>query len=154
MLRSSPLRAARALVSAINATFPLARLTGLGRQPQSSDAIYEALESRRLMSVNVTTYHYNNAETGANTNEAALTLANVNTGTFGKIASLAVDGQIYGQPLIMTGVALSNGEGTHDIVLVTTESDDVYAFDAYGNNPAQGYLWHTSLLQTGETHRS
>jgi fibronectin type 3 domain-containing protein len=111
----------------------------------------EPLESRRLLSVNVTTYHYNNAETGANTNETALTLANVNTSSFGKVASMTVDGQIYGQPLIMTGVAMANGQGTHDIVLVTTESDDVYAFDAYGNNPTQGYLWHTSLLQAGET---
>jgi hypothetical protein len=124
---------------------------GLGAKGQNP-ATYEPLEQRRLMSVNVITYHYNNAETGANTNETALTLANVNTSSFGKIASFPVDGEIYGQPLIVTGVAMSNtSEGTHDIVLVTTENDSVYAFDAYGNNPASGYLWKTSLLQTGET---
>ncbi len=102
------------------------------------------------MSVNVTTYHYDNARDGANTHETALTTADVNSRSFGKVASLPVDGQVYAQPLVMTGVAVP-GQGTHDLVLVATEADDVYAFDAAGNDPAQGYLWRTSLLQPGET---
>ncbi len=110
----------------------------------------EPLEARRLMSVNVTTYHYDNARDGANTHETALTTANVNSKSFGKVASLAVDGQVYAQPLVMTGVAVP-GQGTHDLVLVATEADSVYAFDAAGNDPAQGYLWRTSLLEPGET---
>jgi hypothetical protein len=113
-------------------------------------SIPELLESRRLLSVNVTTYHYDNSRDGANTNETTLTLSNVNDTTFGKVASFAVDAQVYAQPLVMTGIPVS-GQGTHDIVLVATENDTVYAFDAEGNNPAQGYLWKTSLLQTGET---
>jgi hypothetical protein len=103
-----------------------------------------------MLSVNVTTYHYDNARDGANTSETTLTTSNVNSATFGKVASFAVDGQVYAQPLVMTGVAVA-GQGTHDIVLVATESDDVYAFDAHGDNPAQGYLWRTSLLRAGET---
>ncbi len=110
----------------------------------------EPLEDRRLMSVNVTTYHYDNARDGANTHETALTTADVNSTSFGKVASLPVDGQVYAQPLVMTGVAVP-GQGTHDLVLVATEADDVYAFDAAGNDPAQGYLWRTSLLKPGET---
>jgi hypothetical protein len=177
MLHASAARAARKIVAAIHGIIPsvgsvaqvaCGRMAGgsaLAGSAQAGSAlagsvlaesvltpaIFEPLETRRLMSVNVTTYHYNNAETGANTNETTLTLNNVNTSDFGKIASMNVSGQIYGQPLIMTGVSMANGEGTHDIVLVTTETDLVYAFDAYGNNPAQGYLWKTSLLQAGET---
>jgi hypothetical protein len=103
------------------------------------------------MSVNVTTYHYDNARDGANTSETILTPENVNASSFGRIASLPVDGQIYGQPLIMTDVPMAYGEGVRNIVLVATENDSVYAFDAAGNDPSQGYLWKTSLLQPGET---
>jgi hypothetical protein len=113
-------------------------------------AIHEALEPRVLLSVNVTTYHYDNARDGANTDETVLTPSNVNQSTFGKVASFPVDGQIYAQPLVMTNVAVS-GQGTHNVVYVATENDTVYAFDAAGNNPAQGYLWKTSLLESGET---
>ncbi len=113
-------------------------------------AAVEPLEQRQLLSVNVTTYHYDNARDGANTAETTLTPTNVNDSTFGKVGSFAIDGQAYAQPLVMTGVAVT-GEGTRDIVLVATEADSVYAFDAHGNNPSQGYLWKTSLLQSGET---
>ncbi len=121
-----------------------------GRRATPDRPGHEPLEVRRLMSVNVTTYHYDNARDGANTAETTLTTADVNSGSFGKVGSLAVDGQIYAQPLVMTGVAVA-GQGTHDVVIAATEADDVYAFDAGGNNPAQGYLWRTSLLQSGET---
>jgi hypothetical protein len=138
MLRSHASRLARAIVGAINAAVA------------SDRATYEPLESRRLMSVNVTTFHYDNSRDGANTDETTLTLSNVNKNSFGKVASFAVDGQIYTQPLVMTGVPIA-GQGTHDIVIVATEADTVYAFDAEGNNPAQGYLWKKSLLNSGET---
>ena len=59
-------------------------------------------------------------------------------------------GRWYAQPLVMAGVAVS-GQGTHDVVFAATEADTVYAFDAHGNNPAGGFLWRTSLLQSGET---
>ena len=110
----------------------------------------ESLESRTFLSVNVTTYHYDLSRTGANTNETTLTPANVNESTFGKVGSFPVDGQIYAQPLVMTGEPVA-GQGTHDLLLVATESDTIYAFDAEGNNPAQGYLWKYSLLQANET---
>ena len=99
---------------------------------QAAKCAVETLETRVLMSVNVTSYHYNLAETGANTNETILTPSNVNTTTFGKVASLPVDGQIYAQPLIMTGVSMPGG-GTEDLVFVATEHDSVYAFNAEGS---------------------
>jgi autotransporter-associated beta strand protein len=116
---------------------------------------FQPLEERRLLSVNVTTARYDLARDAANTSETTLTPSNVNTSSFGKIASMTVDAQVYTQPLIMNGVAVP-GYGTHNVVYVATENDTVYALDAQGNNPAQGYLWKTSLLDldvsnTGET---
>jgi autotransporter-associated beta strand protein len=116
---------------------------------------FEPLEQRRLLSVNVTTARYDLARDAANTSETVLTPSNVNTSTFGKVASVTVDAQVYAQPLIMNGIAVP-GQGTHNLLLVATENDTVYAFDAQGNDPAQGYLWKTSLLNldvsnTGET---
>jgi hypothetical protein len=77
----------------------------------------------------VFTQQYNNARTGTNTNEKILTLANVNSTTFGKLFSVSVDGQVYAQPLWVSGVKIP-GQGTHTVVYVATEMDSVFAFDA------------------------
>jgi site-specific DNA-adenine methylase len=45
------------------------------------------------------TYHYDNMRTGLNAAETILTPANVNSATFEKIYSDAVDGQMYAEPL-------------------------------------------------------
>ncbi|HTX22753.1 MAG TPA: PA14 domain-containing protein [Candidatus Aquilonibacter sp.] len=93
----------------------------------------------------VLTYHNNNARTGANTNETQLTLANVNTNSFGLLMKYPVDGYVYTQPLFVPGVKIP-GKGTRDVVYVATENDSVYAFDANSNTgPERGRLWHVSL---------
>src|SRR5690242_17167157 len=100
-------------------------------------AILEALESRRLLSTSVLTYHNDIASTGLNNAETSLTPTNVKVGTFGKIYSDALDGQVYAQPLVDPGVTISNGvntqsgaAGVHDVVFVATENDSIYAIDA------------------------
>ena len=104
----------------------------------------EALECRRLMSTNVLTWHNDVARTGLNDSETQLTPADVNVASFGKLFSYAVDGQLYAQPLYVSGLSIS-GKGTHDVVIVATETDNVYAFDADSNGASGGLLWKANL---------
>jgi hypothetical protein len=97
---------------------------------------------------NVTTSQYDNARSGVSRRETILTPRNVNVRHFGKMFTLKVDGDIYAQPLFLTGVEIP-GKGRHDLLLVATEHDSVYAFDAYGHPAAP--LWWMSFLRNGVT---
>ena len=55
-----------------------------------------------------------------------------------------MDDQIYAQPLVMTNVNLG-ANGTHNIVIVATVNDSVYAFDADDPSVSDPY-WHVSFL--------
>ena len=90
--------------------------------------------------VNVTTWRYDATRQGQNTQETQLRPDNVNSGSFGKLRSYAVDGSVYAQPLYMAAVPVAGG--THNVLFVATQHDSVYAFDADGNQ----VLWQVSLI--------
>lgn len=90
--------------------------------------------------INVTTFHYDNARTGQNTNETVLTPANVNSTQFGKLFSVALDGYVYAQPLYLPNVTISGAK--HNVLYVATEHDSVYAIDA----DSGALLWQQSFI--------
>jgi len=94
---------------------------------------------------NVLTYHNNNAHTGLNSAETTLTLSNVNVNSFGKLFVLTVDGKVDAEPLYLSAVPVNGA--THNVLIVVTENDSVYAFDA--DNGTQ--LWQITTLKSGET---
>jgi PKD repeat protein len=95
-------------------------------------------------SVAVLTQHNDNARTGMNLAESALNINNVNTNEFGLLFTRAVDDQIYAQPLLMTNVNLV-GKGTHNLVIVATVNDTVYAYDADDSSATAPY-WTVSFI--------
>ncbi len=93
--------------------------------------------------VSVTTYHNNISRGGANLQETLLYPANVNSGQFGKLFTVPVDGYVYAEPLYMANLAIAGG--THNVVYVATEHDSVYAIDA----DSGVVYWQTSLIASG-----
>ncbi len=96
--------------------------------------------------VSILEHHFNQFRTGANTNETVLTGSNiVNSGSFGKLYSYAVDGYVFAQPLYVPNLTI--GGTTHNVLFVATMEDSVYAFDADTNV----LYWHTVVTGSGET---
>jgi PQQ enzyme repeat len=89
----------------------------------------------------VLTRSYDNRRTGANTSEKILTPANV--GGLKTLRELTLDAdddpRIEAQPLYVPGLQVSGG--AHDVVIVCTMANNVYAFDI--NNGAK--LWKINL---------
>lgn len=95
---------------------------------------------RAASQVNVSTYHNDNARTGQNLNETILTTGNVNVSTFGRLFTVAADGYVYAQPLIVSNLNILGV--LRDVVFVETEHDGAYAFDADSGQQ----LWYTSFI--------
>ena len=102
--------------------------------------------ARLAAQVNVLTYHNDRSRTGQNLAETILTPSNVNSTTFGKLFLTTLDGKVDAQPLYVGGLLIPN-QGTHNVLIVATENDSLYALDA----DSGATLWHVSLLETGET---
>jgi hypothetical protein len=94
----------------------------------------------------VLTYHNDNARTGLNANEVKLNPSNVNAATFGLLLSLPADGLVDAQPLYVPNVTIA-GKGTHNVVVVATEHDSVYLYDA----DTGSLLWKQTMLVGSET---
>ncbi|MGH7248432.1 MAG: hypothetical protein ACREH9_10035, partial [Pseudomonadota bacterium] len=91
--------------------------------------------------VDVLTANYGNDRAGANLAETILTTSNINSGNFGKLFVLPVDGPIYAQPLYASALSFA-GSATHNVVFVATLHNSVYAFDA---DAAGAPLWQANL---------
>jgi fibronectin type 3 domain-containing protein len=112
-----------------------------GRQQwRKRSCLFEILEARMQLAVDVTTYHGDSASTGQYLEETVLTPTNVNVSTFGKLYSNAVDGQVYAQPLMMSSVIISGV--SHSVAYVATEHNSVYAFDV----DTGALLWKRSFI--------
>jgi len=96
-----------------------------------------------LAQTSVTTWHYDNARTSANTWETTLTPSNISSTSFGKLFTDPVDGIVVGHPLYLPNLSIP-GQGVHNVVYVCTMHDSVYAFDADNGNPTP--LWATSIF--------
>src|SRR4029078_10294925 len=88
----------------------------------------------------VLTQHNDLARTGANLNETILTTSNVRTGSFGKLHSYPVTGQVYAQPLYVAQ-AISG----KNVVYLATEANNVYAYNA--DSPWE-LLWSRTTIET------
>jgi outer membrane protein assembly factor BamB len=93
----------------------------------------------------VLTFHNDSGRTGQNLGETVLTPTNVNSTTFGKLATLAVDGLVDAEPLYVSNLTV--GGAPHNVVFVVTEHDSVYAFDA----DTFTQLWKVTALGSGES---
>ncbi len=93
------------------------------------------------ISAQVLTRSYNNARTGANTSEKILTPGNV--GGLKKLRELSLDPgddpRIEAQPLYVAKLTMDGG--THDVVIVCTMANNVYAFDT----DTGAKLWKSNL---------
>src|SRR5215469_5655994 len=82
--------------------------------------------------VAITTYHIDNNRTGWNSQETTLTPSNVASSSFGLLQTVALDDQVDGQPLYVSGVNITAGShhGVHNVVYIATEGNTIYAIDA------------------------
>ncbi|HEX3845734.1 MAG TPA: chitobiase/beta-hexosaminidase C-terminal domain-containing protein, partial [Steroidobacteraceae bacterium] len=83
---------------------------------------------------------YDPGLSGANLAETTLTTSSVSPSTFGLLATLPVDADVYAQPLYVPHVSVA-GQGSHNVLYVASMNDTLYAFDADGGS----LLWSVNL---------
>ncbi len=92
--------------------------------------------------VNILTANGDNDRSNSNLMETQLSPATVNSSTFGKLGTWPVDGQVYAQPLFVSGLSIAGG--LHNVVFVSTMHNSVYAFDADAVSLVS-VLWQVNL---------
>jgi hypothetical protein len=101
-----------------------------------------------LGSLGVYTQHNDNGRTGANLGETALTPANVNARQFGLLFRHVVDDQVFAQPLYVPDLAIAGGR--HNVVIVASAANTLYAFDADSDGAA---YWTVNLGPPGSVEQ-
>jgi len=96
-----------------------------------------------VFAADVPTAQYDTNRTSWNPSEIYLSAANVNSTTFGKLYTRALDGWVYAQPLYLQSLAIP-GHGSPNVVIVCTANNTVYAFDADSAAVSAPY-WSTNL---------
>ena len=125
------LRARRSFAVLLVAAVAAAGLTAVaGSGPAGAAATARGALARTGPSNDEVTISQDDLRTGWDPNEPALTPAAVKGGSFGQVFSTAVNGSVYGQPLVVGST-----------LIATTENDWVYGLDA----ATGAVLWKTSL---------
>ncbi len=132
-------------VAILASLFFLAGLAGCGTGTTTSGGTNPGNPSGPSSTVNVLTYHNDNARTGQNLSETILTTANVASATFGKLGTMPVTTNVDAEPLYASNLTINGA--THNVVFAATEADMVYAFDA----DTFTQLWSTSVLDGEST---
>jgi hypothetical protein len=116
----------------------------------TSNSVSLTVNAAAPATTDVLTYHNDIARTGQNLTETTLTTSNVTSAKFGKLGFYSVDGLVDAEPLYASNVIVPNNgtnNGTHNVLVVATENDSVYAFDA----DSGATIWQLSMLKSGET---
>jgi F5/8 type C domain/Secretion system C-terminal sorting domain/Fibronectin type III domain len=100
----------------------------------------------------VLTQHNDLSRTGWNPNESILNTSNVTPTNFGILYKHTVDDQIFAQPLIATGISVTD-PNTHtqvirNLLIVVTVKNTMYAFDA--DNGTLNPYWQINFTPAGE----
>lgn len=102
-----------------------------------------AIVAQAFASVTLVTDHCGNDRSGTNAAEAKLSPTFVASGSFGKICDYKVDGDVYAQPLYLSGVTgITGTAGATDILVVATMHNSLYLFDASNCGPP---IWRTNF---------
>ncbi|GGB10035.1 discoidin domain-containing protein [Puia dinghuensis] len=96
--------------------------------------------------VNISTLHINNQRTGWNDRENSLNTKNVKPGSFGKLFSVALDDEMYAEPLVVR--VNIPGIGTRNVLYAATVNNTVYAYDA-DSLRAGGAYWSRNFTPSG-----
>ncbi len=121
--------------------------------------------STAVAQTDITTWQVDTKHTGVNANETILTPSFVHTsGNLIPLFSEKVDGQVFAQPLYLSGTTSSklpggwaDGQTHNNVVLVVTENATLYAFDAdqdpkyVKGHGTSNPIWSLHLVPTGNT---
>jgi uncharacterized protein (TIGR03437 family) len=90
--------------------------------------------------INILTGNGDNQRTNSSLKEGQLSPATVSPSTFGKLGTIQVDGEVYSQPLFVSGLSIAGQP--RNVLFVATMHNSVYAFDAASTSRP---LWRVNL---------